>query len=63
MVRVRIDGVLTELIYDSFSGSRGYQYLTAGNRVSHAFPWRLEGQKGACFRLNAHDYEILQGGG
>lgn len=59
MIRVKIDGVENTLRFDSTSGSRGHQYLTEGNRASHAFPWRLEDRRGQCFRTNGHDYEIL----
>lgn len=54
---VKIDGKWTYLRYESFSGSRGYQYLTPGNASSHAFPEPL--QEGQRFRLNGHDYEVL----
>ncbi len=54
--RVTIDGVTTVLTFDSYSGSRGYQYLTPGNTESHAFPkYLVPGQK---FRTNGHDYEV-----
>lgn len=59
MPRVKIDGVETTLRYDSHSGSRGHQYLTPGNRASHAFPWRLEHRAGQAFRINGHDYVVL----
>lgn len=58
-VRVTIDGVETTLTYDCHSGSRGHQYLTPGNRASHAFNWRLEDHIGERFRTNGHDYHIL----
>lgn len=63
MLRVRIDGVETTLRYDCFSMSRGPQYLTPGNRASHAFPWRLEHRQGQCFHTGGHTYEILSRGG
>ncbi len=61
MPRVKIDGVETTLRYDSHSGNRGHQYLTPGNRASHAFPWRLEHRAGQAFRINGHDYVVLGG--
>jgi hypothetical protein len=55
--RVKIDGVVTTLTFDSRSGSRGYQYLTPGATRSHAFREPLApGQK---FRTSGHDYEVL----
>jgi hypothetical protein len=57
-IPVTIDGVETTLRYDSFSGSRGHQYLTPGNRSSHAFPWKLEDRRNTAFRTNGHDYVI-----
>ena len=57
-IPVTIDGVDTTLTYDSHSGSRGYQYLTPGNRASHAFPWKLEDRRGHSFRINGHEYVI-----
>ena len=64
MITVKIDGTETTLLrYDSYSGSRGHQYLTPGNRVSHAFPWRLEGRQGQRFRTGGHDYEIVAAAG
>jgi hypothetical protein len=58
--RVLIDGEETVLTYDSYSGSRGHQYLTPCNGGSHAFPFLL--RKGQRFRTNGHVYEILTGG-
>ncbi len=55
--RVTIDGEETTLTFDSFSGARGYQYLTPGNRASHAFRDKL--QAGQRFRTGGHTYEIL----
>jgi hypothetical protein len=54
---VKIDGVPTTLRFDSFSGSRGYQYLTPRNASLHAFPFQL--QPGQSFRTNGHHYEVL----
>jgi len=54
---VRIDGVENTFTFDSYSGARGYQYLTRGNAGSHAFGWILK--KGEVFRTNGHRYEIL----
>jgi hypothetical protein len=57
--RVRIDGQETTLTFDAFSWARGYQYLTPGNRGSHAFPWPLDRMSGRSFRTNGHSYEVL----
>ena len=57
-IPVTIDGVETTLRYDAYSGARGHQYLTPGNRASHAFPWRLEDKRGQVFRTNGHTYEV-----
>ncbi len=55
--RVKIDGVETTLTYDKTSGARGAQYLTPGNKESHAFSTLLcAGQR---FRTNGHTYEVL----
>jgi hypothetical protein len=56
--RVTIDGVPTTLTYDRHSGTRGHQYLTAGNAASHAFAQPLV--VGQRFRTNGHHYEILE---
>jgi len=59
-IPVKIDGVETELRYDSHSGNRGHQYLTPGSRASHAFVGRLEQlPKGARLRTNGHTYELM----
>ncbi len=56
--KLRIDGVETVLTYDCYSGARGYQYLTPGNRASHAFPWPPDRMLlGGSFRMNGHLYE------
>lgn len=57
MHEVIIDGVKTTLTYQSYSGSRGHQYLTPGNASSHAFQQAL--CKGQKFRVNGHTYEVL----
>lgn len=54
---VIIDGEKTTLTFESFSGNRGYQYLTPGNTSSHAFNEPLI--PGTKFRTNGHDYEVL----
>jgi hypothetical protein len=59
--RVKIDGVPNTLTYDCHSGARGHQYLTDGNKSSHAFGaffGRLH--VGMAFRTNGHHYEILE---
>lgn len=56
--KVKIDGVETTLTYDRESGARGKQYLTPGNASSHAFPFPL--RVGEKFRVNGHDYEVLE---
>lgn len=55
--RVKIDGVMTTLAFDNYSGSRGYQYLTPGATRSHAFREPLVA--GKKFRTGGHDYEVL----
>jgi hypothetical protein len=55
--QVLIDGVEHTLTYDRYSGNRGHQYLTEGNRASHAFPKALVA--GMKFRTGGHDYEVL----
>lgn len=63
VIKVKIDGVETTFTYDSSSGARGHQYLTAGNASSHAFSSRLEDKrKGEVFVTNGHRYEILTDG-
>jgi hypothetical protein len=56
-IRVRIDGRETTLRYDSYTPSRGHQYLTPGNTASHAFPGMLK--PGEVFTANGHLYEVL----
>jgi hypothetical protein len=56
-IRVRIDGHETTLQYDSYTPSRGHQYLTPGNTSSHAFPEKLT--LGEVFTTNGHRYEVL----
>jgi hypothetical protein len=54
--RVTIDCVDTILSYDSYSGARGYQYLTPDKSSSHAFgKYLVPGQR---FRTNGHEYEV-----
>lgn len=56
--RVLIDGEPNTLTYQSHSGSRGHQYLTAGNRSSHGFEHPLVA--GQRFRVSGHHYEVLR---
>ena len=55
---VDIDGVSELLTFDSHSGARGNQYLTTGNRASHAFPFALHDMEGQTFRTNGHTYYV-----
>ena len=56
--QVRIDGQENTLTFDRHSYARGYQYLTEGNRGSHAFSEPLK--VGEVFQTNGHRYEILK---
>lgn len=55
---VTIDGEPNTLTFGSYSGARGYQYLTQGNASSHAFSEPL--RVGDRFRTNGHDYHIIK---
>lgn len=57
---VKIDDKETTLTYDSYSGACGYQYLTPGNKSSHAFSWPLSIMVGSVFRTSGHKYHIIR---
>lgn len=58
VIEVLIDGRPNVLTYDQHSGSRGHQYLSRGNRSSHAFPWLPK--VGDRFRYGGHTYTIVR---
>lgn len=58
-IKVVIDGKETVLTYDSYSGARGYQYLTPDKGRSHAFARRLNELRGTEFKTNGHAYKVL----
>lgn len=55
---VTIDGEPNTLTYQSYSGSRGHQYLTRGNVSSFGFLTHPE--PGQRFKWSGHDFVILR---